>query len=142
MIRSLAASVLLVTAAAAQEPLPGPYAARVERVIDGDSLEASVTIWLGQEVRTTVRLAGIDAAELRAPCPGARERAAAAKAFLAARLEGGTVTLTAIETDKYGGRVVAHVADAAGDDMAAALLAEGLARAYEGRRPDWCTGLP
>jgi micrococcal nuclease len=141
MIRSFAASVLLVAAAAAQEPLPGPYTARVERVIDGDSIEANVTIWLGQQVLTTVRLAGVDTAELRAACPAAREQAQAAKAFLAERLEGGTVTLTSIETDKYGGRVVAHVTDAAGTDMAAALLAEGLARPYEDRRPDWC-GLP
>lgn len=140
MIRMAACLVLCCGSAAAGETLAGPYAARVERVIDGDSLEASVTIWLGQEVRTTVRLAGIDTAELRAACPMAREQAAAAKAFLAGRVEGGSVTLTGIETDKYGGRVVAHVTDASGTDLAEALLAEGLARPYQGRRPDWCDG--
>lgn len=139
MVWPLMVSVL-VAAAAAQQPLPGPYAARVERVIDGDSLEARVTIWLGQEVRTTIRLAGIDTAELRAGCAMARDSAAAAKAFLAARIEGGTVTLTRVETDKYGGRVVAHVADADGADLGEALIAEGLARSYEGQRPDWCEG--
>jgi len=139
MVWSVTASVLLL-AVAAEAPLPGPYAARVERVIDGDSIEARVTIWLGQEVRTVVRLAGIDTAELRAVCPEARERAVAARAFLASRLEGAVVTLSAVETDKYGGRVVAHVADAGGIDVAEALVAEGLARRYDGRRPDWCDG--
>ncbi|MCC6917632.1 MAG: thermonuclease family protein [Alphaproteobacteria bacterium] len=124
---------------AAAEPLPGSYTARVERVIDGDSLRARVTIWLGQEVTTTIRLAGIDTAELRAACPRAHERAAAAKAFLAAHVEGGTVTLTAVETDKYGGRVVARVQDADGADLANVLVAQGLALPYDGRqRPDWC----
>lgn len=144
MSRSLAILVAVAAAGSsvAADRLAGPYSAEVERVIDGDSLEARVTIWLGQEVLTTVRLAGIDTAELRGGCAAAREQAEAAKAFLMARLAGGSVTLTGIETDKYGGRVVAHVADADGADIAAALLAEGLARPYEDRRPDWCEGLP
>jgi endonuclease YncB( thermonuclease family) len=135
---SLAGIAAALMPAAAAESLAGPYAALVERVIDGDSLEARVVIWLGQEVRTTVRLAGVDTAELRGPCPAAREIATAAKAFLAARVEGGSVTLTGVEADKFGGRVVAHVTDAAGDDLGEALVAAGLARRYDGRRPDWC----
>ncbi len=142
MIRIAALVGLVGVGMAAAKPLPGPYSARVERVIDGDSLEARVTIWLGQEVTTTVRLAGIDTAELRATCGRARERAAAAKALLASRVEGTTVILTSVETDKYGGRVIAHVSDANGVDMARVLVSEGLAVPYEGqRRPDWC-GMP
>jgi len=139
MIRvAVLCGMMAVGVAAAEPPLPGPYSARVERVIDGDSLRARVTIWLGQEVTTTIRLAGIDTAELRSRCPRAHERAAAARAFLAARVEGATVTLTSVETDKYGGRVVAHVRDAAGADLASELISQGLALPYEGRRPDWC----
>lgn len=142
MVRVLAMVVLVLWAplAAAGERLSGPYAAEALRVLDGDSIEARVTIWLGQQVVTTVRLAGIDTAELHAGCLAARTQAQAARMFLIARVEGRALTLTGIETDKYGGRIVAHVADEDGADLAAALLAAGLARAYAGRRPDWCAG--
>ena len=137
LIGTAAMGAVLGTAAA-RPALPGPYAAEIVRVLDGDSVEARVTIWLGQDVLTTVRLAGIDTAELHARCPAARLAALAARSFLAARIGAGPVTLTEIETDKYGGRVVAHVADARGEDVATALLNAGLGRLYAGRRPDWC----
>ena len=38
--------------------LPGPFPAEVLGVIDGDTFEARVTIWLGHEVTTRVRLLG------------------------------------------------------------------------------------
>ncbi len=141
MFRILLGSLILALATTpvhAAERLAGPYRAKVLRVIDGDSFEARVTIWLGQEAVTIVRLADIDTAERRAPCLAARLRAEAARAFLARRVEGGTVTLSAIAADKYGGRIVARAADATGVDLAAQLTAAGLARPYTGRRPDWC----
>jgi endonuclease YncB( thermonuclease family) len=127
-----------VGGARAAEGLAGPYRASVLRVIDGDSFEARITIWLGQEALTIVRLAGIDTPERRAPCWAARLRAEAARAFLAGRILGQSVTLTAIAADKYGGRILAAVADETGADLAALLTAAGLARPYDGRRPDWC----
>jgi len=49
------------------------------------------------------------------------------------------VTLTAIEGDKYFGRVVADVATSEGEDIAALLVAGGFARAYAGgARASWC----
>ena len=47
-----------------------------------------------------------------------------------------------IRYGKYAGRVIARVRSAAGLDLGAALLAKGLARAYDGRgpRPRWCAG--
>ena len=127
----------LCAAPAAAETLDGPYRAHVTRVLDGDSFEARVRIWLGQEVVTVVRLAGVDAAELGAPCAAAREQAAAARDFLARRMQGRAVILSGIRRDKFGGRIVARASDAGGD-LGAALLAAGLARLYEGRRGDWC----
>lgn len=126
--------------AAAAERLPGPYRAQVIRVIDGDSIEAQVTIWLGQQVTTTVRLAGIDTAELDAPCLSARLSAYAARAYLKARVDGRTVSLTEVETDKYGGRIIAQLIDDNGENLGASLTAKGLSRPYRGRRPDWCSG--
>ncbi len=108
------------------------------RVIDGDTFEASASIWLDQEISIRVRIAGIDAPELRARCDAERRGAEAARAYLARRLEGGAVTLSAVRYDKYGGRVDAVVADSGGD-IARAMLRARLARAYDGgRRDGWC----
>lgn len=126
-------------AAGAAERLSGPYLATIERVIDGDSLAVRVKIWLGLDVSTIVRLRGIDAPELAGRCPEERRRAVAARDALAGLVAGGSVSLAAVETDKYGGRVVADVADGSGRPLGAALVEAGLARPYDGgRRAGWC----
>ena len=135
---SLLVWIVALGPAAAAERLAGPYRAQVIRVIDGDSIEARVTIWLGQQVTTTVRMAGIDTAELDAPCLTARLNAYSARAYLKARVDGRIVSLTEVETDKYGGRIVAQLIDDNGENLGAAMTAQGLARPYRGRRPDWC----
>lgn len=135
----VAASLVMFAAPAGASSLPGPYTGTVLRVIDGDSLEARVTIWLGQEVVTVVRLAGIDTPELRGGCTSSRARAADARDFLIARLAA-PITLTDIETDKYGGRVVARVRDASGQDLSTALLDAGLAQPFSGGRKPSCAG--
>lgn len=139
--RHAAAALLapLLCAGSAQTYLPGPVTAEVRRVLDGDTLEVSARIWLGQEVETKVRLAGIDAPELRGACEAERAAARAAQAWLDARLVGASVRLVDVRFDKYGGRVLARVLDAEGRDVGDALVTEGLARAYDGRRrAPWC----
>ena len=136
---ALIAALLVPTVHAAAPRLAGPYEAEVVRVIDGDSFEARVTIWLDQEALTIVRLAGIDTPERGAPCLAARLSAAAARAVLAGRIEGRRVRLSDIARDKYGGRILARAADEAGTDLGALLAAYGLARPYDGgRRASWC----
>ena len=132
----------------AGERLAGPMPAQVTAVVDGDTLEVRARIWLGQEIATRVRLAGIDAPEARSECPRERELAAAAWAFLADRLvpaeRGGPahVRLHDIENGKYAGRVLARVETPSGQDLAEALLAAGLVRAYDGgTHAPWCTDL-
>ena len=67
------AVVLLALLADARAPaypralIEGPVPAIVTRVIDGDTIEVRVQIWLEQEILVRIRLAGIDAPELRAP---------------------------------------------------------------------------
>ncbi len=63
-------TIMLPKIAHASDPdrfFQGPVAAHVSRVIDGDTFEASAAIWLGQAITVRVRIAGIDAPELRAP---------------------------------------------------------------------------
>ncbi len=130
--------------AQAGERLAGPVPAQVIAVIDGDTLEVRARIWLGQELRTRVRLAGIDAPELKGKCAQERSLAAQARAYLSARLaprEGraAQVWLRNIRYGKYAGRVLARVETAGGEDLSRGLLAAGLARPYAGRaRATWC----
>jgi endonuclease YncB( thermonuclease family) len=115
--------------------------ARVLKVIDGDTIVVRARIWLGQDVETRVRLAGVDAPELRGACLRERALAQAARKRIAEMIDGAVVKLNDIRQDKFGGRVVADVRTVAGDDLAALLIAHGLARAYDGgTRASWCGG--
>ncbi|TAH36087.1 MAG: nuclease [Alphaproteobacteria bacterium] len=123
----------------AEHYLPGPLPAEVVRVIDGDSVEVRVRVWLDQEVTTTVRLQGLDTAELKSRCVQEHDLAIAAKARLEELLRGQKVELYDIQRDKYGGRVIAKIRTQGEADIAKTLIAENLGRAYEGKkRGSWC----
>ncbi len=120
-------------------PLRAVHPAHVVRVLDGDTFEARVNVWPGLEITTKVRLRGIDAPELRARCSEEATKAQAARAALAAILAEGTVGISKVTLDKYGGRVIATASTRKTADVAGALLRTGLVRGYEvGRRERWC----
>jgi len=113
----------------------------VIRTIDGDTFEARVHLWPGQDMTTRVRLRGIDAPELKASCPQELQMAMAATDALRGLLGEGQVTIYNIGPDKYQGRVVADVATVRTGNVSAALLAAGHARSYSGgHRSGWCAG--
>jgi len=115
------------------------YAVDVLHVIDGDTFVARVRLWPGMEVRTKVRLRGIDAAEMNAACVRERQLAEAASAALRALLQQGQVTIFNVGPDKYSGRVVADSATKTTPNISRALLEAGHARVYTGgRRAGWC----
>jgi endonuclease YncB( thermonuclease family) len=120
----------------------GSYRASITRVVDGDTVEARVPIWLGQEIITKVRLRGIDAPEIAGACGAERTQAEAARDRLAILIGQGPVTLAEIGPDKYSGRIVARLMTGAPEhlvDAGALLVSEGLARRYSGkRREGWC----
>ncbi|MEO1136420.1 MAG: thermonuclease family protein [Pseudomonadota bacterium] len=117
----------------------GSARARVERVIDGDTIKMRVAIWLDQEILVSVRLADVDAPELFRPkCEEERRKAKAAKAFVETFLQGGEADLQEIERGKYAGRVVARIKTDRGD-LSRALVAAGLG--VDGRRGDWCNNV-
>lgn len=130
---ALAGLAFAVLAFALAEParadgrLSGPVEATLLRVIDGDTLLVRARVWLDLEVITRVRLRDVNAPELRSRNEEERERAQAAREFVATLTEGAVLQLTEIGQDKYGGRVVARVT-VDGADLGAALLAEGHAR--------------
>src|SRR5262245_19597963 len=85
---------------AAAEVIPGPVAADVIRVIDGDTLALRARIWLGQDIAVNARIRGIDAPELNGKCAREKEMAEAARLRLAAAAGAGKVRLIRIENDK------------------------------------------
>lgn len=116
--------------------------ARVVSVYDGDTMQAVVPV--GKRYwRFSVRLAGIDTAEMRDPDPAIRAAAVAARGRLLELLAGSSqacledrvciVRLVGGTNDKYG-RVLGTVYNADGIDVAQALLSEGHARPYAGGR--------
>lgn len=139
---SLVVALLAMSAGgvpAAAEILPGPVLAEVVEIIDGDTLAVRARIWLDQTIEARVRLSGIDAPELRGRCAAERHAAVEARALLAALTEDRVVTLHDVKHDKYGGRILARVADSHGRDLGGALLGAGLAARYDGgRRQSWC----
>jgi endonuclease YncB( thermonuclease family) len=111
----------------------------VIHTIDGDTFEARVHLAPGQEVMTRVRLRGIDAPELKAACAEELRLAEAATAALRDLLRQGDVAIYNIGPDKYQGRIVADVATKRSGNVAAALLAAGYVRSYDGgHRDGWC----
>lgn len=115
------------------------YVVDVLHVVDGDTFVARVRLWPGMEVRTKVRLRGIDAAEMHAACDRERQLAEAATSALRALLQQGPVTIFNVGPDKYSGRVVADSATKAMPNISRALIEAGHARTYTGgRRASWC----
>ena len=115
------------------------YAAEVVRIIDGDTFVARVRTWANYDSETRVRLRSIDAAELHARCGKELRLALAARAALQRLLAEGSVMLSHVGPDKYPGRIDANVATRNTNDISAAMLSGGFARAYDGgRRGTWC----
>lgn len=143
LITLLVLSLLTIIPASAysarMERLAGPVSARVLDVLDGDTVTVRARVWIGADIETHVRLAGIDAPEIHGKCASERKQAQDAKDALAALVKDGTVILTDIRLEKYAGRVLARVEVSNGQDVGKSLLDAGLVRAYGGgkRRP-WC----
>ena len=139
LTKDMDATGALQLVSSATGELAGPYKGEVLEAVDGDTLAVRVRIWLGQDVTIKVRLVGLDTPELHARCAAERTAAEAARTALASLTSRGPVTLTNIRNDKFGGRVLADVHNAAGQDLASHLIQTGFGRAYKGKtRQSWC----
>ncbi|MEQ1770360.1 MAG: thermonuclease family protein [Devosia sp.] len=112
------------TASTSTVPLIGPV-----RILDGDTLDVT---------GTRIRLADIDAPELFSPqCDSELRLAQRARQRLADLVGTGTgITLSGTGVDRYGRDL--RIVSRAGVSLGATLVAEGLARPWDGARHPWC----
>jgi len=129
---------LIIPVAMAENSLSGPVIASVVKVYDGDTITVDAHQWPQVTMRVNVRINGIDTPELRGKCQAEKEQAQQARDRTQA-LAGEQVTLSQIFLGKFAGRVVANVSTDDGTDIGQTLIAEGLARPYDGGpRAGWC----
>ena len=134
----LLAALLLPVMAQAKQILKGPFDFELLRVIDGDTFHARVTVWLGQTVDVKVRLKGVDTPEMNGKCAAENDLARRAKAFAELWLARHKAQLVNVHYGTYAGRVLATTQQADGTTLSAALLAQKLAKPYQGRKAKWC----
>lgn len=124
MSAHIAVSFLLCTSVCEPEIL---------RIWDGDSLLIGK-----QSGAEKVRIENIDTPEIDGACAYERRLAIEAKERVADLVENQKVQVVRKGRDKYG-RTLARVL-VNGEDVGLRLVAEGLARPWEGRRRPWCYG--
>lgn len=83
----------------------------VQRIIDGDTFEATIDLGFKVHIRMTVRLAGINAPELRTANETQRQRAIAATEWLRTTLASRSTWSIATSRPDSFGRTVATVYD-------------------------------
>ena len=95
----------------------------VTNVVDGDTFDARVPVWLHVTVTERIRVLDVDAKERREP--GGVEATAFTRRWLATAPQ--PITVRACRRDSFG-RVLGRVGDAAGGSLAEALRAAGHAK--------------
>jgi|TARA_R100000322_G_scaffold130375_1_gene86444 micrococcal nuclease len=78
------------------------YKAKLDRIIDGDTVDAVIDLGFDVSVHKRIRLAGIDTPESRTRDLEEKERGLASKARLEEMLKGGEFILESKEVGKYG----------------------------------------
>ena len=78
------------------------YKAKLDRIIDGDTVDAVIDLGFDITIHKRIRLAGIDTPESRTRDLKEKERGLASKARLVEMLEGGEFILESKEVGKYG----------------------------------------
>jgi len=108
------------------------YKATIDRVIDGDTVDATINVGFDTTVKKTLRLLRVDTAELRSSDVQEKTLAYSAKDFVTEKVLGKRVTIKTIKHDSFG-RWLAEVYYQENDKtlcLSDVLLAEGLAEEF------------
>ena len=123
-----------------QEVVRGPLTGDVLQVLDGDTFNVNLHVWIGQNIETSVRIDGIDAPEMKGKCTKERNMAESARQEVLKLLSNGQVKIYDIRLEKYAGRVLAKAETSDGVNIGQYLIKKGLAREYHGeKRQPWCS---
>ena len=113
--------------------------ALVTDVYDGDTFTVEAEVWPDIGWSGSVRVRNVDTPEIRGACDQEKRLAVAARDYVRALLLDEPVTLTEVDNDLYGGRVLAHVLLHGGESLSDLLIANGYGRPYDGgARRGWC----
>ncbi len=122
-----------------KEIIRGPIAGEVLQVMDGDTIDVDIKIWLDQTIKIKLRIDGIDTPEIRGKCNSEKSKAKQARQEVINMVKDGKVEIYNIRRGKYAGRVLARVKTADGTDIGQHMIDKGLARPYHGKkRAGWC----
>lgn len=103
------------------------YYTKIDKVVDGDTVDVFIDLGFSVWHKERIRLAGIDTAEKNTPL------GKALKTFLIANLEGKTIRLQVSKPDKYGrylGKV--YLGKESTISVNDQLIQSGLAKSYDG----------
>lgn len=113
--------------------------ALVTDVYDGDTFTVDAEVWPDIGWTGSVRVRNVDTPEIRGACDQEKLLAVAARDYVRELLIDESVTLTEVDNDLYGGRVLAHVYLQGGESLSELLIASGYGRPYDGgARQGWC----
>lgn len=118
----------------------GPYTLIAPIAVDGDTINADVTIWPDITVDAGIRVRGVDTPEIRGSTGCERDLAVKAKAFTDLWLiTNQPISISSVAPDKYSGRYDAVVTGLGGAVLAADLINAGHGVPYSGgARKPWC----
>jgi len=101
------------------------YLAKVEKVVDGDTIDIAIDLGFSLHYKTRVRLAGIDTAEKNT------NLGKQTKEYVKTTLEGKSFKIKTTKPDKYG-RILGELFLPDNTSFNKALIEKGLAKSYDG----------
>lgn len=101
------------------------YLVKVERVVDGDTIDIAIDLGFSLHYKTRVRLSGIDTAEKNT------ELGKQTKEYVKGVLEGKSFRIQTTKPDKYG-RILGELFLPDNSSFNKSLIEKGLAKSYDG----------
>lgn len=106
---------------------------RVDRVVDGDTVDVVLDLGFGISIKQRLRVMGVNTPEIRSPDAERRVKAQAAKVFAEQwLLSEGSMIVTTYKDDKYGRILGDFKHSGHSESFSEALLSAGLAERYLG----------
>lgn len=143
LLTLLAFAVVSTTAFAQKQPPMVCYDWKLNRVVDGDTVEVA-TPWVPDPMpkKMSIRVFGVDTPEkgFRAKCESEAKRGQAATEFTKKAITASnTAKVCVVDWDKFGGRMLGDIVLDNNVSLRQSLIQNGFAREYYGEaKQSWC----